>query len=101
MMGKRRPQAASSTHDSTESLRPPGMRPSMIHPSDSELTRPSAVRDGQMAPVTCASCGCRLHPTGEAWFHFNPLGGRDARGCRVACADAAHDTAGRPIGIAV
>ena len=29
-----------------------------------------------------------------AWFHFNPLGGRDARGCRVECVDAAHDVAG-------
>ena len=101
MMGKRRPQAASSTHDSTEPQRPPGMRPSMIHPSDSELTRPTAVRDGHGAPVTCASCGCRLQASGEAWFHFNPLAGRDARGCRVACADAAHDPTGRPIAVAV
>lgn len=73
----------------------------MIHPSDSEITRPTAVRDGQGAPVTCAACGCRLAPTGEAWFHFNPIGGRDARGCRVACADAAHDTTGRPVSLAV
>jgi hypothetical protein len=73
----------------------------MIHPSDSELSRPLAVRDAREAPVTCASCGCRLEATGEAWFHFNPLGGRDARGCRVACADAAHDTSGRAIGVAV
>jgi hypothetical protein len=51
--------------------------------------------------VTCASCGCRLAPTGQVWFHFNPLGGRDARGCRVACADAAHDVAGNPISVAI
>lgn len=70
----------------------------MIHPSDSDIQRPLAVRDGHGAPVTCASCGCRLAGNGGAWFHFNPLGGRDARGCRIACADAAHDTTGRPIG---
>jgi hypothetical protein len=29
-----------------------------------------------------------------AWFHFNPLGGRDARGCRVDCVDEAHDVMG-------
>jgi hypothetical protein len=29
-----------------------------------------------------------------AWFHFNPLGGRDARGCRVDCVDDAHDVTG-------
>jgi hypothetical protein len=39
--------------------------------------------------------------SGEAWFHFNPLGGRDARGCRVTCADAAHDADGRAIALAV
>ena len=72
----------------------------MIHPSDPEI-RPAAVRDGHGAPVTCASCGCRLAAEGDAYFHFNPLGGRDARGCRVACADAAHDSEGRPIAIAV
>jgi len=70
----------------------------MIHPSDPELRRPLAVRDGHGAPVTCATCGCRLQSGIEgndiAWFHFSPLGGRDARGCRVACVDAAHDVAG-------
>ena len=73
----------------------------MIQPPESELRHPVAVRDGQGAPVTCAACGCRLSATGEAWFHFNPLGGRDARGCRVNCADAAHDAAGRPISLPV
>ena len=71
----------------------------MIHPPDPKLT--TAVRDGRDAPVTCASCGCRLEATGEAWFHFNPISGRDARGCRIACADAAHDAAGRAIAVAV
>jgi hypothetical protein len=72
----------------------------MIHPSDPEI-RPIAVRNGHSAPVTCASCGCRLAENGDAWFHFNPLGGRDARGCRIGCADAAHDATGRPIAVAV
>jgi hypothetical protein len=70
----------------------------MIHPSDSELQRPAAVRDGHGAPVTCAACGCRLRAgmadNDIAWFHFNPLGGRDARGCRVDCVDSPHDVAG-------
>lgn len=49
-------------------------------------------------PVVCASCGCRLERAaegGQAWFHFAPMAGRDARGCRVACADSAHDASGR------
>jgi hypothetical protein len=70
----------------------------MIHPSDPETLRPIAVRDGHGAPVTCSACGCRLRAgTADndiAWFHFNPLGGRDARGCRVDCVDAPHDVAG-------
>lgn len=72
----------------------------MIHPPDTSVRAPLAVRDGRAAPVTCASCGCRLqavgHPGAEAWFHFNPLAGRDARGCQVGCSDAAHDAGGRP-----
>ncbi|MBA2382069.1 MAG: hypothetical protein H0V73_08160 [Chloroflexi bacterium] len=70
----------------------------MIHQFDSETARPVAVRDGKGAPVTCAACGCRLRAgmadNDIAWFHFNPLGGHDARGCRVACVDSAHDVAG-------
>jgi hypothetical protein len=50
-------------------------------------------------PVTCAACGCRLRPdardSGKAWFHFSPLGGRDARGCRIDCAELAHDASGQ------
>lgn len=98
MMGKRRPQAADRP---IAPMRPTNARHTMIHPSDPDMHRPLAVRDGHGAPVTCASCGCRLEATGEAWYHFNPLGGRDARGCRVACADSAHDPTGRPIGVAV
>jgi hypothetical protein len=73
----------------------------MIHPSDRVIRATSAVRDGRGAPVTCAACGCRLMESGESFVHFNPLGGRDARGCRIACSDAAHDAAGRPISFAV
>lgn len=72
----------------------------MIQPSDPEL-RTVAVRDGQQGPVTCAACGCRLAPSGEAFVHFNPIGGRDARGCRIDCADAVHDATGLPIAVAV
>ena len=72
----------------------------MIYPSDPE-PRPLAVRDGHGAPVTCAACGCRLSASGDAFFHFNPLAGRDARGCRIDCADAAHGADGRPIAVAV
>jgi hypothetical protein len=73
----------------------------MIHPSDPEMRSAAAVRDGRDAPVTCAACGCRLTEAGDSYVHFNPLDGRDARGCRVACADAAHDVSGRPIALAV
>ena len=72
----------------------------MIHPSDPKLT--TAVRDGRDAPVTCAVVW--LSPGGDrrGVVPLQPdLGGRDARGCRVACADAAHDAAGRAIAVAV
>jgi len=73
----------------------------MIHSHDPDTQIVMAVRDGHGAPVTCAACGCRLSQTGEAFFHFNPLGGRDARGCRVQCASAAHDSQGRPIAVPI
>jgi len=73
----------------------------VIHTTDPASRSASAVRDGHGAPVTCATCGCRLTQTGDAYFHFNPLGGRDARGCRVDCAAAAHDATGRPIAVSV
>ena len=73
----------------------------LLHQPDPELRHPMAVRDGASAPVTCAACGCRLSAVGDTWFHFNPLGGRDARGCRVGCVDAAHDASGRPVSLAV
>ncbi len=101
MLGKRHP-SASATLSAPPSARPQHDKvTAMIHPSEPELRHPLAVRGGHEAPVTCAACGCRLAATGDAWFHFNPLGGRDARGCRVACADAAHDTSGRAISVNV
>ena len=73
----------------------------MFHPDSSSAVR--TVRDGRSAPVTCAACGCRLQEAddGGAWLHFNPIGGRDARGCRVACADLTHESAGLAVGEAL
>jgi len=71
---------------------------SMIHPTDSQSTPRRSVRDGQGAPVVCAACGCRLEASGEGRFlHYGRLGGRDARGCRIACAEIEHDLLGRPM----
>ncbi len=54
-----------------------------------------SVRDGQKAPVTCATCGCRLTADAQGrWYHFHPFAGRDARGCRVPCVDRPHDSMG-------
>ncbi len=101
MMGKRHPASTATLPTPASDSQIHEKVTPMIHPSDSELRRPIAVRGGQGAPVTCAACGCRLAATGEAWFHFNPLAGRDARGCRIACADAAHDASGRAISVNV
>jgi hypothetical protein len=53
--------------------------------------------------VVCDACGCRLTTRESAddagftgarsWYHFSGSAGRDARGCAIACADAAHDIA--------
>ena len=53
--------------------------------------------------VVCEACGCRLTTRESAddagftgarrWFHFGGSAGRDARGCAVACVDAAHEIA--------
>ncbi|MFI5261805.1 MAG: hypothetical protein ACHQZR_04565 [Candidatus Limnocylindrales bacterium] len=73
----------------------------MMYPSDPGPRLSHGVRDGQQGPVTCTACGCRLQASSLAgettWQHFSPMAGRDARGCLVACADAAHDASGRPI----
>ncbi|HSW42313.1 MAG TPA: hypothetical protein VLM76_07375 [Patescibacteria group bacterium] len=55
------------------------------------------------ATVVCDTCGCRLTTRESAddagiagtrrWFHFGGPAGRDARGCTVACVDAAHAVA--------
>lgn len=94
MMGKRR---LGATEPPIATIPGSTARPQMLHRFDHELSRILAVRDGRGAPVTCASCGCRLVVAGEVGFHFSPLAGRDARGCRVACADAAHNLSGRPL----
>ena len=99
-MGSAAPRSAVSS----SLAQPRNPTPPMIHPT-TDVRRPQAVRDGHGAPVTCATCGCRLRSgmadNDIAWFHFNPLGGRDARGCRVTCADAAHDATGRAVSLAV
>jgi hypothetical protein len=78
-------------------------RPTLIHPSDPSLVLAS-VRDGRLAPVTCAECGCRLTRLSDeevgAWVHFSPIAGRDARGCLVECADLPHDALGTPFPLA-
>ncbi len=96
MMGKRHPNASM-----TALATPPSHEVSAMLSHPGSESHPHAVRGGSSAPVTCATCGCRLASTGDAWFHFNPLGGRDARGCRIPCADAAHDVSGQPISIAI
>jgi hypothetical protein len=52
-------------------------------------------------PVTCSNCGCRLErgtvESISAWYHFSPMGGRDARGCKIDCANDAHDAQGRAL----
>lgn len=77
----------------------------MIHPSDTQPVWPRLGTSAAGGPVTCALCGCRLTSdaaegelaTPSVWTHFSPLGGRDARGCRVACVDLPHDHAGRAL----
>ena len=70
----------------------------MIHPPDPNGSGIRAVRDGQIAPVTCAACGCRMEQADSTtWFHFGRFAGHDARGCRVACVDLGHDVLGAPL----
>jgi len=67
----------------------------------SDQPAPHAVREGQLAPVTCSACGCRLESVegdrAVSWFHYGRISGRDARGDRVACIDAPHDAEGRAL----
>ncbi len=50
-------------------------------------------------PVICSACGCRLQHAADlnGWLHFSPMAGRDARGCRVSCADQVHDSRGHAL----
>lgn len=68
----------------------------MIQPSDGRPTYAFRVMS-RPGVVTCATCGCRLTPSASeagTWYHFAPFDGRDARGCIVPCAEAAHDAGG-------
>ncbi len=69
----------------------------MFRPVDAES---SSLRRGR-TPVTCVACGCRLEAATGArdgeYRHFQPFGGRDARGCRVDCVTLVHDATGRPV----
>ena len=73
----------------------------MIQPTDPQPVWPRTVTKVAGGPVTCVACGCRLTSDGElvtgVWHHFSPLGGRDARGCRVACVELPHDASGRAL----
>lgn len=64
-----------------------------------DTNRSAGEVDTRTGPVTCTSCGCRLERSSAdgiaAWYHFAPMAGRDARGCKVGCADDAHDASGR------
>jgi hypothetical protein len=70
----------------------------MIQPADPRYPF-SAAEPDPSGPVTCRRCGCRLQEVEEGgqrvWYHFAPLGGRDARGCRVPCVTLPHDHTGR------
>ena len=73
----------------------------MIQPTDSQPAWPRVSSRVAGGPVTCVVCGCRLTidpgSQSESWTHFSPLGGRDARGCRVDCVDLPHDASGRAL----
>jgi hypothetical protein len=71
----------------------------MIEQKQVFLSRAFAGTPWLAGPVTCVACGCRLTLSAdqaeESWYHFSPMGGRDARGCLVACAELPHDAHGR------
>ncbi len=59
----------------------------------------SGASESYAGPVTCSTCGCRLERAAAgSWHHFSPMAGRDARGCKVGCADDAHDASGNATG---
>ena len=60
----------------------------------------------RQGPIVCAACGCRLVAEERSnggtqglgpWRHFEGQAGRDARGCRIECADVAHLADGTPV----
>src|SRR5512144_1697887 len=76
-----------------------GRTPTMTYPAydTSHLADGFDTRHG---PVTCTACGCRLQRAAngeETWFHYAPMAGRDARGCRVDCVDEPHNVRGRAL----
>jgi hypothetical protein len=73
----------------------------MIHPTDNQRSFPHAAPARAGSPVTCVACGCRLEGGEDGtWRHFNPLAGRDARGCLVLCADLVHGSDGTAVAVA-
>ncbi|HVA85975.1 MAG TPA: hypothetical protein VNF73_06610 [Candidatus Saccharimonadales bacterium] len=60
----------------------------------------------RQGPIVCRTCGCRLEAV-ASWpgegdstpilRHFNGAPGRDARGCRIDCAQMDHDLDGLPL----
>ena len=72
--------------------------------SSSPITLVSTL--ARQGPIVCATCGCRLvtddRSSGTSdglgpWRHFEGQPGRDARGCRIECADLAHLADGTPV----
>lgn len=64
-------------------------------------TRPEGGHASVPVVVACVFCGCDLYPDpgatiDEVWFHFAPVGGRDANGCHLPCATSGHGADGWP-----
>lgn len=78
-------------------------RGSAMHPSaDADAWSGVRIAAEPSRAVCCAACGCALYPdpspAGEqVWYHFAPARGRDANGCRIACASISHRPDGRPL----
>ena len=83
------------------------MPPTRRDAAEPARTQPWTPRSRSTAPDTAAAPGSAdrspAPPVVAAWrrlpqggyAHFGAMGGRDARGCRVECVDAVHDTSGR------